>query len=550
VTRPDAGRLALALAAAVAIILPVATMRFIPTPFSDVQLYASIARARQLYGVGVPTITWNSPVAVDHVPFYGPVFFDLVAACVDLFGFSLVSFRLVSLLGTALYVLGTVMLAREFSGSPTGPLLAAVLVLLSPEINTAAATGAMHMLAIGFQVMAMAVFATKFDRRRDGAWRGGLAGLFLGLAALTTPRSYHFVFSFFCAGLIPALFATATKAVRYRLGAAFVTLAAIFLVWTTSSHGGPIAWTRYMAYIFSHEDTDVAVLATAVRNYSFHWSGLVTLTAVVVGSFVMARSVSTPGSGREEGPRAALVLLLACTWIQLVTTAVTLNYTFANSEYILLPAFAVLVSWPRARVRATVPHRIAAAAVLLLLAVDAGVLTRRYAFAAVTWDSLDPKYLDAFVTEHVPPGSTVVGPEAPFFFPVEKAGSRYRTIDARSWADWARWVPEVEPEALRVVARFPVEPTGARFLMWIDGADLPEGYECAGPHVVARFKSVLVVPDAPRWMQRAQELTPGYQSSTLYRLPPECPVGYDPTRPPASRLQFVPRTTATPPGGR
>ena len=79
-TRADAGRLASALASATAVVLPVATMRYMPTPFADVQLYASIARARQLYGVGVPTITWNSPAAVDHIPFYGPVFYDLVAA--------------------------------------------------------------------------------------------------------------------------------------------------------------------------------------------------------------------------------------------------------------------------------------------------------------------------------------------------------------------------------------------------------------------------------------------------------------------------------------
>ena len=232
------------------------------------------------------------------------------------------------------------------------------------------------------------------------------------------------------------------------------------------------------------------------------------------------------------------MFLLACTWIQLVATTVALNYTFANSEYIVLPALAVLASWPWARVETAVPRRVAAIAVTLLLAVDAGILARRYAFAVVTWDSLEPGYLNAFVKEHVPPGSTVVGPEAPFFFPVEMAGSRYRTIYSRSWADWARWVPEVEPEALLVVARFPVEPTGERFLLWIDGGSMPEGYECAAPHVVARYEATLVVPDAPHWIQRAQELTPGYQSSTLYRLPAGCPVGYDPTRPPASRLRL------------
>lgn len=533
--RLDAGRLALALIVAIGALLPVVTVRYLPTPFADLQYYASIVRGQQLFGIGAPTVTWNSPAAVDNIPFYGPVFFDLVEAAVDLFGFSLVSFRLVSLFGTALYVLGAVILAREFSGSPAGPLLAAALVLASPEVNFGSTTGAMHLLAIGFEVMALAVFASKFDRRRDGAWRGGLAGLFLGLAFLTTPRTYPFVVAFFCAGLVPALFASATKAVRYRLGAAFITMSAIFLIWTTYSHGSPLAWFRYMAYVGAREDIDVAVLPTAIRRFGFHWSGMVTLTAVLVGSFVMARSVSTPGSGRAEGARGALVFLLACTWIQLVTTIVVLNYTFANGEYILLPAFAVLVSWPRVRLK--LPARVLTAAVALILAADAALLARRYGLAALTRDSLDPKYLDAFIRQHVPQGSTVVGPEAPFFFPVEAAGSRYREVDpARSWA------PEVAPLGLPALARLPAEPAGARFLIWIDAQPLPEEYECARPHVAAKYTGSVPPADAPIWIRHAHKVHPGYRPSTLYRLPPGCPAGYDPTRPPASRLSFLPRS--------
>ena len=113
-----------------------------------------------------------------------------------------------------------------------------------------------------------------------------------------------------------------------------------------------------MAYIFSHEDTDVALLATAVRNYSFHWSGLVTLAAVLVGSFVTARSVSTPGSGREKG-RAARSCFCWRAPDQLVTTMVTLNYTFANSAVHPAAGVCVLVSWPRVRNRGPAPDVVA-----------------------------------------------------------------------------------------------------------------------------------------------------------------------------------------------
>ena len=51
-----------------------------PVPIPDDQLYASIARSLQLHGSGVPSILEASPYAVNHVPFYGPVYFALVAA--------------------------------------------------------------------------------------------------------------------------------------------------------------------------------------------------------------------------------------------------------------------------------------------------------------------------------------------------------------------------------------------------------------------------------------------------------------------------------------
>lgn len=529
--RADTARVALWLIAATAMLVPVLTVRYIPVPNADVQLYASIARARQLFGVGVPTMTWNSPTAVDHIPFYGPVFFDLVAASFHLFGPSLAGFRAISLFGTALYVLGTVLLAREFSGSSRGPLLAAVLVLISPELNAIASTGAMHMLALGFEVLALAAFVKDFDRRRSGAWRGALAGLFLALAALTTPRSYPFVFGFFCAGLVPTFFGSGRLAIRHRFMAALMVFVVVVITWAGYSHGTPAAWVRYLAFIFMHEDTDVAILPTAVRTYGFHLSSLVSLVAVLAGSFAAALSLSPPEPGSGDRRRAALVFLLVCVWVDLVAIVVTLNYTFLIAQYVLLPALAVLVAWPWDRL--IVSRRVVVAAVMALMAADGVVLARRYADAAVSWKELDPEPISRFVREHVSPGSTVVGPEEPFFFAVEAAGSRYRTAAARSWADWARWVPIIEPEALLVARRFPVEPPGQRFLIWPAGMPLPAGYECALPHLVATYQAP-VINRASGWVQLIPHSMFGYPTSALYRLPAQCPAGYDPTRPPGA----------------
>jgi hypothetical protein len=131
----------------------------------------------------------------------------------------------------------------------------------------------------------------------------------------------------------------------------------------------------------------------------------------------------------------------------------------------------------------------------------------------------------------VPAGSVVVGPEEPFLFPVERNYSRYRTISPRSWADWARWVPIVEPEATAVPRRLPQEQTSQRFLIWAD-TTLPPGYGCAADEFVARFQPAPPERWMPAWSRELLSPYPGYPPANLYRLPDGCPTGYDPTRAP------------------
>ena len=65
------GPAALAATACLIFSIFVITLGRVPTPWPDAQLYASIARSLQLHGNGVPSTIWFSPVAVDHLPFYG-----------------------------------------------------------------------------------------------------------------------------------------------------------------------------------------------------------------------------------------------------------------------------------------------------------------------------------------------------------------------------------------------------------------------------------------------------------------------------------------------
>ena len=519
-------RILLAVAAGAAIAVSLITLRHVPTPYADLQLYASIARSRQLFGIGVPSETWNSPVAVDHIPFYGPVFFDLCAATLHWFGVTLLSFRIASVIGAAIFVAATAWLARELSGSRDRWLWAVVLIVLAPEARIGIATGVMHMLAIGFQLLALALFVRGLRLSSGGSLlHGALAGGALALAALTTPRSDLFVAAFFLAWiLLPLAGHHVHREARLQGAAAAVMFAVPFLIWTVVSHGSPAGWLRYMTYIVSHEDTDVAILPTAVRDFSFSWNQVVTPAVALVGGLLAARGIRRERRAPFAATSAAAFALLT-TFLTYVMTVVILNYMFSNGEYFALPLFAVVLAMPT-RVFG-LGNRTLAALVALAIACDSGLFVVQLARTAATWRATDPTPINEFIRRHVPPGSAVAGPEAPYFFPVERNGSRFRTISARSWADWARWVPIVEADAVHHASRFAEPAPVARFLVWPADDPLPDRYACAGDHLVDRF-------DPPANYlhllgRLGHPLDRGYPATSLYRLAVGCPTGYDPT---------------------
>jgi len=503
------------------------TIRHSPTPIADLQFYASIARAQQLFGIGVPTETWNSPVAIDHLPFYGPVFFTLSTAMLQWLGVTLLSFRIASVLGTTIFIAAAALLAHELNGPGDRALWAVALLVLTPEINVAISVGAMHMLAVGFEMFALAVFVRGLRQRTSlRLLHGTTAGVALAIAAMTTPRAYLFIAAFFATWImLPLARRPFRRATHWQFVAAAAGLAVPFLVWIRISHGDPMSWARYMAYIFLHEDTDVAILPTAFRYWKFSWRLVVTPVIALLAALLAAR-----GMHRERrdwaarGPGAEFALLT--TFVTYVMTVVILNYAFTIGEYFTLPLFAVVVATPL-RVF-DLSKRTLAVLVALIVACYAGLLALDVARTAATWSASDPSPLNDFVSAHVPPGSAVVGPEAPYFFPVERSGSRFRTVSARSWADWARWVPLIEPGAVRHAARFHDEaPPVDRFFIWPNDTEVPDEYACVAGHVAGAFQP------SPTYLYLLGPLghpvDQGYPETTLYHLPDGCPTGYDPT---------------------
>lgn len=504
--------------AALALLGLVVTLGRVPLLRNDSQLYAAIARSRQLVGNGVPSTLWSAPSPVDHIPFYGPVYFDLQATAFRLFGVSASSARLLSLLGALMVCAGGAILANTLSHSRDRGLWAFTLLLLTPEIGTMATRGDMEAIAVGFEVMALAIFVAGLtrDARADG--HGALAGGALSLAALTTPRTFPFIFAFVVSGIWLYLISGRTPEARRQFIVAMLVLSASFCAWTVWSHGSPFRWVRFMWVILTHEDTDVALVPTAIRWWQFSWSLAITplfaVAAALVAASRMARHRDEVGHASHAIAFALLVAAVAG-----VLTFCGMNLTFLWGGYFALPLLAVVLALPYRELQ--VRRVVLALGVALLLAGDVGAAAPKYARAAASWSAHDPRPIDQLVRTHVPPGSGVIGPDWLYFFAVEGSGARYISAYQESVADWTRWMPIAAPSAARARRQFPATPASPRFLIWADGEQVPDRYLCALDHAIADYHPPADHLD--RLGRFGETWDRGFPVTTLYQLPVGCP---------------------------
>ena len=190
-----------------------------------------------------------------------------------------------------------------------------------------------------------------------------------------------------------------------------------------------------MTFIAMHENTDVAVLPGATRVWLFSWANALTsLIAAAAATIVVAKL--SRGRRSDERDGLAAFALVTC-GITMVVSAVVMNLTLDLGIYVGLPLFITVLAMPYEAFG--VSRRALGLAVAFILSIETAFAGIWYLRVAATWDARDPEPLYAFFQTHVPEGSAVVGPPAPFFFAVERAGSRYRVAEAESWADWARW---------------------------------------------------------------------------------------------------------------
>lgn len=497
----------------------IVTLNRVPILWADDALYASVARNVQESGDGRPSVLRQVPGTPDHVTFYGPVFFTVAARFFDAFGFSLRTFRAVSLLGALVIVGAASALASRFGLASAARTWRAVILLLAPSVGAATTNGRMDTLAVGLAMAGFAVLVTgaAVPARRTPI-RGAAASVLLLLSALTTPRSLPLVGTLF-AGLAVLTAATRWDRPLLRMAvAAAGTFGAGILAWSILVHGEPLGWVQTLTAVVPRVGEEVAFVEGTVRDWQLAerpWT-LVALVAGLPPTILAAWHLRAPRLDVPAALRQGALLAIGVAWVNLALALAVTNLTFVFAVYFTAPLLAVAVAlpWEWFPIRRSTAAR-AICAVLLVCAAGRAV---KYAAAAATWHARDPRGLRQFVRHHVPPGAEVIGRTRFYFFAVERSGAEMVSFSGESFASWTRFAskgPGFRIEAARGVPRF--------LLTRVRGAApaLPEGSSCAGARLVAEYQPPADTIPSLGWLARRLG-DAGYPRTALWALPDDC----------------------------
>jgi hypothetical protein len=274
--------------------------------------------------------------------------------------------------------------------------------------------------------------------------------------------------------------------------------------------------------VMTQEDRDVAVLGE--RQWSVTLPRLVTPIAAMIVAFAAAKLLDRRRQLRGRNAPAEFALVAAYTGS--IAAFVLMDLTFTVGIYFAVPLLVAGLAQPWAQLDA--PARAVTLGRALLLGILTASALLTYGRAAATWDARDQSRLVAFLGAHVAPGAAVIGPPNRYFFAVAQVHAMYFTPKLISFADWTRWIaPSTDEGTIDRGQPAPAASAG-RFLLWpTEWTVFWDGYECAAGHEVARY-----VAPPPNWPTLGRLLRGndrGVPDTTLYALPPGCPVGYDPT---------------------
>ena len=429
------------LVAAVALLLLLLILPRSPLPWWDEIFYASAALAAARGGPAVPIVMGAFPHTIRIDLLYGPMISFLGPLEIRLFGLSPTSWRLLGFEGALGAVLSASWVSRRLDRSAVATAAAAMLVALSQGMGARATSGRLDTITIMLELLSLACTLSALqaqESRRVAFAYAAVAGIFCGLAALSTPRSFPFIL-----GLVLATGLELALAGKWELAARGLIIAAGALLpvwgWTFSQGLTPIGWLRVIAAASQGDKLNVSPLLHGTWHFFDEplvpvLSGLLFLLVMLTvfgGTISMGRRIV-----EMEGHEIV-------SGLRLVSIAALINYAglflliahFWDYEIFVVPLLIPVLTALTAKILRSNGPRAVRGIVLAAWMVLAIVLVTFRSGKVVAWlasyQERDPQPLQDFVRRKVPGNSRVFGPEDLYFYAVEGAGSQYLFIRPR-----------------------------------------------------------------------------------------------------------------------
>jgi hypothetical protein len=444
-----------------------------PIPWIDEVLWASTSLSLINGQAAKPSVLDAFPDTGRFDLFYGPVGIYLGAWWMNLAGVSEWNWRMLSFVGGASILVLTATLVCAIGGGHFWAATAACLVGFSSSLGSSINSGRLDTLSIAFELAALLLLVVAMQQQPlHGGLYSLLAGGGIAAAVLSTPRALTF-----CLGLLVGVAALFVLGFRQRLLASFLPAAIVcsvaIWIWTHYQGMSPIAWLRYLGHVSTGDHSNVSPVlggswGSKEAFYLPEMAAPVLFALVAICLFWASISEDEPESHFRRRPGLAFLLTvgLANMLLSFVFLSRALNYQL----FFIVPVLIGLLVSSQVLLESTGLtniRRLVIVSWLIFATLSIGLRAAKIVEFSQSWLSRDPKPMLAFVKEHVPAESIVLGLEPCYFWAVQRSGSRYLWIQERT-------TPGLSSHSIFDLGEFDRQSGGNRvFLMWKHDSAMP-----------------------------------------------------------------------------
>jgi Dolichyl-phosphate-mannose-protein mannosyltransferase len=405
-----------------------------PLPWLDEVYYASAALAVVRGGPSVPTIFGAFPHVARIDLLYGPLISFLGSLEIRIFGLSATSWRLLGFWGAVGAVFSASWMSRRLDRSSGAAAAAAMIVALSQGVGARATSGRLDTVTVALELLSLACALAAIESqrsRRSGFLCAALAGIFCGLAALSTPRSFPFVLGLFVALGLELVWRKSHGLLTRVLILGTAALLPVW-AWTLTQGMSPLGWLRFIALGSRGDKLNVSpVLHGTWQLFSGPLVPLLSGLLVILVMLLISGATLTDGGtlSGEENDSIPGVRLAAITVLINYVSLLVMIARFWDYEIFVVPLVVPVLTALTAKILRRGGRPVFQRAILagwLVLAVFlVGVRSGKVVTWLVSYDQRDPRPIETLIRDRVPVNSLVFGPNDYYFYAVENAGSHY-----------------------------------------------------------------------------------------------------------------------------